>query len=537
MDSRNDVYWGLVLFLHAIFIYTHGVFFESFEAFFNYAIYESARLNIPIIQTVDNFPIYWLFAKLQSMLGSVSVFFLWRVGLNILVLFFVYKIIFQAINHAFFKLVFVFIAFFLLAENVFLLNNLRVSLLLPSVGLLYLYLFRRKLDLPLLIFIIVTLLSLTVRIHSPLFVFLVAFCIAIIFKKGYLAKLSTIGIFLSLLFIAAFSYVNHLDVDNLGDFNNYERSIDDRGGFILSGNPLDENLTNEELKIFAKALFIMDEPALNHIEYKDILHHTTFTEYLFAKNFLKTYSKNALEFSRVLWTDYKFNLFIVLFLVILILIKFPSKLRFSLATLFFILLPFVLLVLAEVYNTFIGPFLFILSFIGICLIFKTYKISHYQKMFFILFIFVLSFFQFQSNGLPRIKNEIQKHQNSIDLMNQFCNKNEQVILLSIIDEGLFHSSLFADWDKNQCFEFLDYGHLNYMPLFSKKNELTFGENFKSLKHKFTYIANEIGYLYADEFRIEFMTFYLKRIHDLKVGYELEKQNINKDLHKYKIWIK
>ncbi|MEX0810913.1 MAG: hypothetical protein WD048_01770 [Chitinophagales bacterium] len=421
-------------------------------------------------------------------------------------------------------------------ENMVFINNVRISFLLSFATLMYLFVSKIKGEkINLLLFYTLVVLSVINRIEIAMVVFILGFIYSLIFSKKKILH-SANAVIICAVFYSVFLWGNYTYNNTAYNYIKIEKALDDRRDFRFSSINNLNTLTNEEVKMYARALFVLDEPTLNieEFDFSKVLKHKTFSEYIMKNSdFFSIYTNQLIE-SYKIFTEYYWPVLIILFIsIIYISLSVKAQLlKIILFTLCYIaVIPFLAL-MGEVPKSFIAPYITTGVFISIWYIYLNIKMKKTVKVIFGMTFLICSLLLYITNIQPTLNKKRNLQLNSDKIYNDFKTE-EEVFILTIFDWKILPVELFhpnASFIFNSI-SFRQYDHTN---IFQLQKERTFGENYASLKHRFEYLIKNKRAVYGSNYITDFYKAYLNRVHDFKIEFIPIKNIENTDIYKFRI---
>lgn len=534
------LFFVLVCFLISLH-YFIGFFLVDYEVFFNYAVQLAAHHNLtPIIASSDNFLLYPLYVFFQKLLPSIPIYALVKLSLIFLSVYIILDYFIFSIERKIYSIFFILIFTLVFSRSLILLHNTSIGFLLCFASFIVLFTDQKNRKRNLLFFYLLIVIAITHRIHISIIASFIGLLLLLLFyPKSHKLKHVIAFFGISVLSYIFFLFLALNGPDNLTEYVKYERALLNNQNFVIDKSPFDPSLNTKELKYFAKALFLNDKE-LDNINFKSIIEHESIFSYVFQnKDFVKIYVTKVKELILLIYnTNLPFLILIFLNTILSLFIFKTKQLPFIILNLIFCITLLFLTVFTTLNEEIIYPF-FGLNILVSLICF--YNLTHNAKWFNIICFYTLILLLWQ--GLYNIE-KILTYKNDSIKQQKFIEKsikrdaliNQKSVFTYLNYEGVLPSKIVKNNNNlyNQIV-YLDYGTLNKLPLFTKINQKIFGKNNNNLLFKYQWlIENNEGYIYSDEFMKDFITLYLKKIHNYHIKFELIEGFEDFAIKKYKI---
>lgn len=527
----------------AIYLF-YGIYLDEFEVLTDLVVRESRTLKTQYpYANNENFLMYAQLSYIQQLFKGVSIHGIWLTTLTVISFTYIFNSILQH-EKKLTTILLCFVIFIFSMENIILLSTSKVAVLLSLSSFLLLGTIEsptlKNRTIPLLPFII----ALFVRIEYPIIIASFAFAYAILFNKKKLYTPITTSIILGILVFSTYAFLVYLNVDGIQDFRQYEKEIYHKFNSvfnIISTNNLN-SLTEDQLKLLAKGLFLLDEPNLNSISYNSLVqHHSTF-DYIFNNKEFANIYLNKLGYAFKIVLHQFFYLTIASLLSVIVLLYFSISRRKTLQATFLLLMYISLFLgvnlFAELHYRFLSSFLLAPILIALFLL-SNRNTQLTKNMSSGLFLLYLSLgLLYLSKDIRTISADKEHLENrAMAVHDSFKNDiaHQLTPFLGYLEyDGILPSKLFRK-DPNISWYFLDAGTLNELKHFKILNQRVFGENYPSLKNRIKQVIQQNGYLYISKKYIEFYQVYLQKIHHYSFNYEIDRSFGDGSFNKYKIY--
>ena len=518
-----------------------GIYLGEYEVFFSYGVLHAAieSSNI-VVASSDNFLLYPMYTWLQKLTSYIQMYGVVKMTISYLAIGLVLFSIVKSkelnrINKFFLSLIFL----LLFLESFFFIQNVRIGTLLSIGAFVYLLTFKNDKIVHKLVFYVLIFLAITNRIQIAVILSLLSVFFVLMYFRTALFRHTFLFFILSILAYITFLLLANMDLDHSKNYVNYERDFYDKMNVTVSGSPLDSNIETQNIKKYARILFIEDGEALDSIEYTSLLKHKTLYSYIFKNtDFTRIYISKISQAYQELKSRYLPMLFLFVWLLgNLLLFDKQKRIKHLLSLLLFIgLFAFINLVAvlyADVIYSFLGFFIFIfILYINQSKVFgKSLLINTISSL-----LLLLQFSVYSTNLLNELK---LKDLNYHLIENEILEDKEQGVK-SIVSYLSYQEIMSPNIFKSHYIlldqlTFLDLGTLNGIPMFSKERSKLFGKENQSLAHRIDWvIENNQGILYSDDFFSAFYPLYLQKVYDLHVNFEPIQAFDNCEIKKYKI---
>lgn len=518
-----------------------GIYLGEYEVFFSYGVLHAAieSSNI-IVASSDNFLLYPMYTWLQKLTFDIQMYGVVKMTISYLAIgLILFSIVknkeLNRINKFFLSLIFL----LLFLETFFFIQNVRIGTLLSIGALVSLLTFKNYTLVHKLIFYALIFLAITNRIQIAVILSLLSVFFVLMYFRTSLFRHTFLFFILSILAYTTFLLLANMDLDHSKNYVNYERDFYDKMNVTVSGSPIDSNIETQNIKKYARILFIEDGEALDSIEYTSLLKHKTLYSYIFKNpDFTSIYiSKISQAYQE---TKSRYLPMVLLFIWLLGNLLFFDKqkrIKHLLSLLLFTgLFAFINLV-AVLYTDVIYSFLVFIIFIflfyinqskvfgkthlinTISMLLLAFQVSLYSKN-------LLHELKLKDSNYHLIENEIlEDKEHGIKSIVSYLSYQE------IMNPNIFKSHYIL---LDQL-AFLDFGTLNGIPMLSKERSKLFGKENQSLAQRIDWvIENNQGILYSDDFFSAFYPLYLQKVYDLHVNFEPIQAFDNCEIKKYKI---
>lgn len=392
------------------------------------------------------------------------------------------------------------------------------------------------------LFFLLIITSILIRVDLTFILISLSFFFSILYFNKINFKLNLLAFILSA--FGLFIFINKVtkNTDDLKNFHTVERAIQDRMDFIVDKPSEDKTLNRKELILYGMGMFLLDKEVQENISYKSLVKHTSLKDYIFSNpDFLNIYFSKLYD----LWEETKNRYLINFFLSILSILFIGyfhwifkiQRWKFVLSLLAYIGLPLAINTIAIIETSFFTVYLLLPIFVAYFLFLKHYSNS---KRLFILhfFLFLISLLNFYFFLLPEINNYKHQEETKVRIMKSFRKDNENGCkpIVTYVDYHYFLPSNIKFNYTDIEFIFLDAGAYNNLDHFKKTHLANFGDNYTSFLSRFEQGVNKNEYLYSSKSTLEFMTLYLKRVHNTDIKYECFEKYGDIDFYKYKVSI-
>ena len=518
-----------------------GIYLGEYEVFFSYGVLHAAieSSNI-VVASSDNFLLYPIYTWLQKLTSYIQMYGVVKMTISYLAIGLVLFSIVKSkelnrINKFFLSLIFL----LLFLESFFFIQNVRIGTLLSIGAFVYLLTFKNDKIVHKLVFYVLIFLAITNRIQIAVILSLLSVFFVLIYFRTALFRHTFLFFILSILSYITFLLLANMDLDHSKNYVNYERDFYDKMNVTVSGSPLDSNIERQNIKKYARILFIEDGEALDSIEYTSLLKHKTLYSYIFKNtDFTRIYISKISQAYQELKSRYLPMLFLFVWLLgNLLLFDKQKRIKHLLSLLLFTgLFAFINLVAvlyADVIYSFLGFFIFIfILYINQSKVFgKSLLINTISSL-----LLLLQFSVYSTNLLNELK---LKDLNYHLIENEILEDKEQGVK-SIVSYLSYQEIMSPNIFKSHYIlldqlTFLDFGTLNGIPMFSKERSKLFGKENQSLAHRIDWvIENNQGILYSDDFFSAFYPLYLQKVYDVNVNFEPIQAFDGCEIKKYKI---
>jgi len=518
-----------------------GIYLGEYEVFFSYGVLHAAieSSNI-VVASSDNFLLYPMYTWLQKLTFDIQMYGVVKMTISYLAIgLILFSIVknkeLNRINKFFLSLIFL----LLFLETFFFIQNVRIGTLLSIGALVSLLTFKNYTLVHKLIFYVLIFLAITNRIQIAVILSLLSVFFVLMYFRTSLFRHTFLFFILSILAYTTFLLLANMDLDHSKNYVNYERDFYDKMNVTVSGSPIDSNIETQNIKKYARILFIEDGEALDSIEYTSLLKHKTLYSYIFKNpDFTSIYISKISQAYQETKSRYLPMVFLFIWLLgNLLFFDKQKRIKHLLSLLLFTgLFAFINLV-AVLYTDVIYSFLVFIIFIFLFYINqskvfgKTHLINTISML---LLAFQVSLYS--KNLLHELK---LKDSNYHLIENEILEDKEQGIK-SIVSYLSYQEIMNPNIFKSQYIlldqlAFLDFGTLNGIPMLSKERSKLFGKENQSLAQRIDWvIENNQGILYSDDFFSAFYPLYLQKVYDLHVNFEPIHAFDNCEIKKYKI---
>ena len=518
-----------------------GIYLGEYEVFFSYGVLHAAieSSNI-VVASSDNFLLYPMYTWLQKLTFHIQMYGVVKMTISYLAIgLILFSIVknkeLNRINKFFLSIIFL----LLFLETFFFIQNVRIGTLLSIGALVSLLTFKNYTLVHKLIFYVLIFLAITNRIQIAVILSLLSVFFVLMYFRTSLFRHTFLFFILSILAYTTFLLLANMDLDHSKNYVNYERDFYDKMNVTVSGSPIDSNIETQNIKKYARILFIEDGEALDSIEYTSLLKHKTLYSYIFKNpDFTSIYISKISQAYQETKSRYLPMVFLFIWLLgNLLFFDKQKRIKHLLSLLLFTgLFAFINLV-AVLYTDVIYSFLVFIIFIFLFYINqskvfgKTHLINTISML---LLAFQVSLYS--KNLLHELK---LKDSNYHLIENEILEDKEQGIK-SIVSYLSYQEIMNPNIFKSQYIlldqlAFLDFGTLNGIPMLSKERSKLFGKENQSLAQRIDWvIENNEGILYSDDFFSAFYPLYLQKVYDLHVNFEPIQAFDNCEIKKYKI---
>ena len=518
-----------------------GIYLGEYEVFFSYGVLHAANESSNIVvASSDNFLLYPMYTWLQKLTFHIQMYGVVKMTISYLAIgLILFSIVknkeLNRINKFFLSLIFL----LLFLETFFFIQNVRIGTLLSIGALVSLLTFKNYTLVHKLIFYALIFLAITNRIQIAVILSLLSVFFVLMYFRTSLFRHAFLFFILSILAYTTFLLLANMDLDHSKNYVNYERDFYDKMNVTVSGSPIDSNIETQNIKKYARILFIEDGEALDSIEYTSLLKHKTLYSYIFKNpDFTSIYISKISQAYQETKSRYLPMVFLFIWLLgNLLFFDKQKRIKHLLSLLLFTgLFAFINLV-AVLYTDVIYSFLVFIIFIFLFYINqskvfgKTHLINTISML---LLAFQVSLYS--KNLLHELK---LKDSNYHLIENEILEDKEQGVK-SIVSYLSYQEIMSPNIFKSHRvlldqLAFLDYGTLNGIPMFSKERSKLFGKENQSLAQRIDWvIENNQGILYSDDFFSAFYPLYLQKVYDLHVNFEPIQAFDNCEIKKYKI---
>lgn len=529
------------LFITIFFFFFSVLFFdfylEQFEKPTSRYIYLSSLGDFEsLLLTNDNFLLYPLYSKLYSLGSKYDLYGIFKVFMTFIFIFSLFYLLKHQVNSKRFFLIVPFVLL-IIVPHVLILNSSALSIFISSLSILVLLSMKDKSS-KFIFYFLVVFIGIFYRLEMAFIMLFLAFLFSVFFLKSSTFKFTFFALIFSISFLIFFQVLVSKNTNGLKDYYLYEKEIYNKNNTILVGlNPLDTNISTLNISYFAKALFLLDEKKLKGIEFKDIIQYKSKFDYFFKnKTFLNFVYHKFNSLIKFLFQDFKFLLIAIIFLFLSQISNdsFRKKIKSLLFLLILLIVPFAFAMFSDINNYFLNPYLSVIL-IGLMIIAamnKRFSLKLYS------FVFLMVIMHFNSFGFKKINDAKFKSYKAAKYINEFnSDKNNGIysILNYIYFDEVLPSKLFKNYYKEFRIDFINYGPLTDIDLYTKRNQQLIGKEYSNLKARYQWlIENNEGIIYSDEFMKDFITLYLKKVHNFHVIFELQEGLDGFAIRKYKI---
>lgn len=518
-----------------------GIYLGEYEVFFSYGVLLSAvKSSHIVVASSDNFLLYPVYTWLQKLTSHIQMYGVVKMAISYLAIgLILFSIIknkeLNRINKFFLSLIFL----LLFLESFFFIQNVRIGTLLSIGALVYLLTFKNDKLVHKLVFYVLIFLAITNRIQIAVILSLLSVFFVLMYFRKSLFRHTLLFFILGLLAYTTFLLLANMDFDHSKNYVNYERDFYDKMNVTVSGSPLDSNIETQNIKKYARILFIEDGEALDSIKYTSLLKHKTLYSYIFKNpDFTRIYISKISQAYEETKSRYLPLVFLLVWLLgNLLFFDKQKRIKHLLSLLLFIgLFAFINLV-AVLYTDVIYSFLVFLIFIFLLYVNQS---KVFGKSLLIntisLLLLLLQFSVYSTNLLHELK---LKDLNYHLIENEILEDKEQGVK-SIVSYLSYQEIMSPNIFKSHQIlidqlAFLDFGTLNGIPMLSKERSKLFGKENQSLAHRIDWvIENNQGILYSDDFFSAFYPLYLQKVYDIHVNFEPIQAFDCCEIKKYKI---
>jgi hypothetical protein len=399
-------------------------------------------------------------------------------------------------------------------------NNVRISIMTLTAGLLYLHLPGRN-NYKLAFFFLLVLLGILARIETGV----VLACLALIFHLLFRLKKQLPAVIaftvLSLCIYGFYSY----QMQNRDSFitagHLYEREILDRKNF----NAGISDSVERQIKLKAMSYFIQDTGFINSNDYDEAVLHKSYFDYIVHNPYFKSIAVG--KFNQLLGTIHQKYLWLCFLIVVLgsfltFTIKDNSisflRIRIALFALLYLVTPLLIMIPAEMPDRFLAPYLTA----GILvLLFILYSSSPTPNKLLLPALVMLAFF-FQYRQV--YSDKMRDWRLATIRAQQF-----EACISSAIDQGFvpvlqsidFENSIFPRlFDQKQVrgYHVMEYFYLSYFPHVRATNKKLYGPDYGSFPVRVSFLTKpNMLFLSTTEFNT-FIADYLKYVHKSNVTF-------------------
>lgn len=511
--------------------FTWGMYYEGDEVFANYFFYLNGLYNSPhIFWNEEYFLVSQLIVFLQSKWLSISFLSAYKFLILTILLAYFFYIFFKTTKSIFIAFTLNTLVFFVLLDNFIFVNNVRITILLAFLSVFYLISqknTRLHQKFTLVHFYFLYFLAITSRFQIAFIFFTVFFVIAFLTRQKLLARHLAFILLFNVLLFSIFNKKIEKYPEQLQNFYKYELSIHDRGDFVLQEIYVVENmqtylnnLDDQELKLMAKSLFILDKPTLDSIQFTDLILHPKLLDYIFRNtNFLKIYKTKLIDLKQLFFQDYKFLFLLFLVAQITLFIVFfkntKSVFLYILGLLLYFSLPFLISIIGNMPQKILSPFLICPTILAFYWILNSRKTI--IKFFLIITVGALALFHFQNFTTPHLNLQKNQEANAHTFF-ELIPKNEPVYVTYFDTPEILPSKLFTRIYPKEIV-FIDLGGFIDYPVFYKQQNKYFEEQ-SYIKRRYTTLINDKNkVVYGTSFITSFISLYLEKTHNYSINFK------------------
>lgn len=514
-----------------------GIYFDSYESIINYSVHVSGETGVINLSPSNNdFILLQIYMYLQKFWPEAPIFAIAKLfftTLSFTVILYCLPRIFNSRNTV---VVLTLITLTILSTNFVLISNVRISFSLGFSALLFLFSHRDKLKpSKVFLFYLLAICSILNRIEIAIIIFTLGILSAILFYHKKIAFHIIGAILIASIAYFGFYWVNIKYFESIHKGLKYEKALDDRGDFKFSDLKIDEHANSNDLKYYAIALNILDEPKLDtdNFDYTLLLKNRSFINYLSNFNqFKKVYIDQLSEMTEYLYKNlwpFLFILIILSFLYIKVALRDRAFFKYATLYLSVFSIPFLMAIFGEVTPSFLSPYLstcLLSLLIFVAPTFEKHK-NLYLSGFLLIGLFILN-----SDLKPSLKDKQLQQSISEKIYNDFKTE-DQVFLLSMLDWSILPQKLFHQ-DANYIFNSISFGLFDHTNFFKEHKLQVFGENYQSLSSRFEFVIQKKTPVYGNEFIVNFYKIYLSKVHNLEIDFTQLKKFEGSNVNKYSV---
>jgi len=424
-------------------------------------------------------------------------------------------------------------------ENIVVIQNTRIGVLLTLAAFLHLHSDHANKKKGLFLFYFIVILAITNRIQLSIILSFYGLIISLFNKNKFIIKHSLIYFSLSTLAYGVFLFLALNNSDNLKNYVKFERVLYDQKNFILGDDVnFDLSISEYEIKVFAKAMFIKDPRTLDSISFTEIVKHQNLFDYIFSNDQFLNIISSKLKSTFRLINKYVLPLSLLMTLLWLTLVYYLKNHKKYLILLFIFLSIITFITVFAELNLSILYSLFALCSFSILIFIN----SQSQKIFvtlinFIALLFTLfQFFLFSKNYIDGKKEVHKTYLDFKDLYDEDIKQEQKSIFANLYYDDILPSKLFTN---NQLMYdqivYLDYATQNNFKSFNDINEAIFGASNHAVLDKYRWVVKyNKGVLYIDDFSKKFMTLYIYKIYGESLRWKLLSSLENSEIRKYEV---
>ena len=523
---NNHWFWAIAVSAVSIsfFLLFVGSYFEEYEALVNQFMsgFISNRPYDAWATDMD-FLLLPIYSRLQDILpfqvySTAKVLWL---GLAIVIL--TYSIVHYVGRNLTEQILLTVLIILIISENIFLINNVRISFLLCFSGYLLLILNKNSDNKNYIIGVLAILLSCFNRVEIPIVLGLLFLSYFLLFESRNRIGLTVLTFSMSVAVILSFYFLMEKENPHIKNFQYHERALFDNQDFLLEDAWYNtSSLDSAQLVLVGKLLLMYDENIITHDGYKELLKHPSKLDYIFHnEEFLNIYSKKLNEVWLFLLNDYLWILGILLFLVLYNLITLYRQKRLlfikaSIVTVIYISIPLLITMLSMMPRRFISPYL---SLGVIALLVVNFHTEHRVNLKWLqgqLYIFLLIGLFCNTSYLRTQQKFFRSRIEATDQLKQCIDQKENLfkdsaVFASMDFNKLFHGRLFEKYYQHRMV-FVEAYAYNYYSHVYNFNQDYFEEAHSSLKKRYQFLADNEVSIFSDTYYISFIKNYLEKVH-------------------------
>lgn len=413
--------------------------------------------------------------------------------------------------------------FLLVIEHLLIVNNVRISIMLLLSGYLLLNqnpesVLRRTFA------ALLICMGILARIDVGLVITFLALAFHLIFQLRTSFKLIVFAAACALSVYILYDFQMKNRDDFIAAGHQYEREILDKQNFGSSatGTMLSEQ---QKVKLQAMSYFIYDEGVIKPEDYQEAVSYPGLLNYILNNPaFPKILSHKWSSLMSLLAEKYGW-LLSLLFLTSILLSFHMGKssqkgmiTRFAIFSAAYVLVPLIIMVMAEMPERFLGPYLGAAVMISLITI---HRLQEHSYIWLIMPVFVALFLCQGSTGLKKKWQNFQYQSMEADkfkdCITTLHSKGETPVLYGIDFESTLYPRLFCSGQVSGYYV-MEYFYLSYYDHVVSTNKRIFGEEYASFLHRIEFLARKKLIFLSQPAFNDFITDYLRLIHQTEVSF-------------------